>query len=87
MSARATSARHTGVTQTLHRVSGGKRSTDRPIRVTVRVAQVIFDVAEETRVPIERSRGVAVIGPPAVGKAKLLRDIVNVALETQKECS
>jgi len=87
VSARATSARHTGVTQTLHRVSGGKRSTDRPIRVTVRVAQVIFDVAEETRVPIERSRGVAVIGPPAVGKATLLRDIVNVALETQKECS
>ena len=77
-----TSAGRTGITQTLHRVSGGKGSTDLPIKVTIRVARVIFGVAEEMRALIERSRGIAVIGPPGVGKTTLLRDIARIRLET-----
>ena len=77
-----TSAGRTGITGTLHRVSGGKGSTDLPIKVTIRVARVIFGVAEEMRALIERSRGIAVIGPPGVGKTTLLRDIARIRLET-----
>ena len=61
---------------------GGKGSADVAIKASIRIARVIFGVDKELRELIEHSHGIAVVGPPAVGKTTLLRDVARIRLET-----
>lgn len=70
-----------GINKTLHRISGGFDQDRLADKITVRVARAIMGVAEELREIIETSRGIVVIGPPAVGKTTLLRDIARIRAE------
>ena len=79
---RYTKSGRKGIKSTLHRVSGGRNTEELPNKVSLRVARVIYGIAEEMRPLIEAAKGVAVIGPPAVGKTTLLRDIGRIRLET-----
>ncbi|MFC4455212.1 AAA family ATPase [Deinococcus sonorensis] len=71
-----------GIDGTLHRVGGNTNAEELIDKVSLRVARVIAGVAEPMREAIERSPGVAIIGPPAVGKTTLLRDVCRIRLET-----
>lgn len=70
-----------GLPRTLHRISAGFDEQNLVDKVTVRVARAIMGVAEPLRHYIENARGIAVIGPPAVGKTTLLRDIARIRAE------
>ena len=50
--------------------------------MSLRATRVIYGLAEEMRGLIEAARGVAVVGPPAVGPTTLLRDIGRIRPET-----
>ncbi|MBZ9715763.1 AAA family ATPase, partial [Deinococcus multiflagellatus] len=71
-----------GLPGTLHRVSAEFDGEDLLASITIRVARVIQGVAEILRPYITAARGIAVIGPPAVGKTTLLRDIARIRAET-----
>jgi len=79
--ARYTSSGRVGIDRTLHRISAGKNSKEVPTKMSIRVARVILNVAECMRDFIENARGIALVGPPAVGKTTLLRDIARIRLE------
>lgn len=70
-----------GLPGTLHRVSGDFDEEGLADKITIRVAKAIVGVAESLREYVERARGLAVIGPPAVGKTTLLRDIARIRSE------
>jgi stage III sporulation protein SpoIIIAA len=71
-----------GLTGTLHRISAEFDEDNIPDKITVRVARALMGVAEPLREYIENARGIAVVGPPAVGKTTLLRDIARIRGET-----
>lgn len=70
-----------GLSGTLHRISAGFDEKHLVDKITVRVARAIMGVAEPLRPYIEQARGIAVVGPPAVGKTTLLRDIARIRAE------
>lgn len=69
----------TGIDKTLHRISV-IRDRDKPtiIGVTIRFGIPMYGVAEMLRPILSEMRGLMVIGPPAVGKTTLLRDIIRI---------
>ncbi|MBZ9751811.1 AAA family ATPase [Deinococcus sp. HMF7604] len=71
-----------GLPGTLHRVSAEFDGEDLLSNITIRVARVIQGAAEILRPYITAAHGIAVIGPPAVGKTTLLRDIARIRAET-----
>ena len=70
-----------GLSGTLHRISGDFDEDGLVDKITIRVARVIMGVAEPLRPYIEAAKGICVIGPPAVGKTTLLRDIARIRSE------
>lgn len=70
-----------GLPGTLHRISGDFDEDGLVDKITVRVARAIMGVAEPLRKIIEDAHGIAVIGPPAVGKTTLLRDVARIRAE------
>lgn len=70
-----------GLSGTLHRISGDFDEDGLVDKITIRVARVIMGVAEPLRPYIEAANGICVIGPPAVGKTTLLRDIARIRSE------
>ena len=70
-----------GLRGTLHRVSAERDEHELIDKVTVRVARAILGVAEPLRSFVEAAKGLAIIGPPAVGKTTLLRDVTRIRAE------
>lgn len=71
-----------GIPGTLHRLSRETNVDQVTTKITVRVGRALVGVAEPLRDVIMRAVtdkvGIAVIGPPAVGKTTLLRDIARI---------
>lgn len=69
----------TGVDNTLHRISFIRdRDDTRKIGATIRFGIPMHGVAEILRDTLQNNPSLMVIGPPAVGKTTLLRDIIRI---------
>ncbi|ADY27627.1 AAA ATPase (plasmid) [Deinococcus proteolyticus MRP] len=74
-----------GIPGTLHRLSREVNTAGITTKLTVRVGRALIGVAEPLRPVIVRAvqenSGIAIVGPPAVGKTTLLRDIARIMAE------
>lgn len=77
-----------GIDRTLHRISAGRNREKKIIGFSIRFGRVMTGVAENLRQylgTVERPISLLIIGPPAVGKTTLLRDIIRIIGEWQGE--
>ena len=72
-----------GIERTLHRISAKRDRYDSLDGLTLRVARMVYGVAEPFRQYLDGHQGVMLIGPPGVGKTTLLRDMVRILAETR----
>ncbi|GBF04747.1 AAA ATPase [Deinococcus aerius] len=74
-----------GIPGTLHRISRETNLQGASVMITVRIGRALIGVAEPLREviqdAIDRGVGIAIIGPPFVGKTTLLRDIARIMAE------
>ena len=67
----------TGIDRTLHRISSIRDRYQSLVGVTIRFGRPLAGVADVLADILTDMRGLVVIGPPAVGKTTLLRDLVR----------